>query len=96
MNSMPVLTKDDQLHVQHFAEQAVGWFELVRSIVNHDQPRQPNMDDRLDIIFSLHHMTDFQDYVHPFLKNDARITAFEDAVAEAIYTAIREHAAGVS
>ncbi len=97
MKSMPNLTPSDQQRVQHFARQAARWLDLLQSVTAPaaTKPRLPNVDDRLDIIFSLHHMTDFQDYVHSFLKDDSRITAFEDAVADAIYTAIRDHAAGV-
>lgn len=89
MNSMPNLTASDQQRVQAIARQAAQWFELFQSITAPEskRPRLPNIDDRLDIILNLHHLPEFQNYVKPFIKDDDRINAFEDAVAEAIYTA---------
>jgi hypothetical protein len=90
MKSMTHLTLPDQHHVQSFAQQATGWFRLFDNFTPSAkaQPQPMTLNTRLEIIGALHRMIDFRDYIHPFLKDDDRITAFEDAVAEAVYVAI--------
>jgi len=90
MNSMPNLSKDDQQHAQLFGQQAAEWFQLFDcinpSVIGF--PDKIRVMDRLEIIGALHRMNAFSEYVHPFLKDDDRMTAFEDASALAIYEAI--------
>lgn len=92
MKSMTHLTPSDQQYAASLARQTTIWFNLFDcfnpSIIGY--PPQMKLTDRLEIIDALYRMPDFRAYVGPFLKDDARITAFEDAVAEAVYAAIAE------
>jgi len=97
-NSMPPikpvahLTEEDRLHISQLAQQAADWLwviEAVRIVV----PPKPSINDRLNIIFALHHMPDFRSYVQPFLRSDERITAFEDAVTDRLFEVIGQKAA---
>ena len=84
------LNEADRYHVTHFARQACDWFRLFDMVRPTAAPRvaRLNIGDRLEIIFALHRMSDFAEYVLPFKRQDDRITAFEDAVAEAIFEAL--------
>lgn len=97
MQSMTCLTPSDQQHVRVFAQRAIVWFRTFDDLPRPAQSEPPHLDTdvRLNIILALHHMSDFRNYVGPFIQVDDRITAFEDAVAEAVYTAIAGQTAGV-
>lgn len=86
------LTEADQVQVSALAQQAADWLwtaEAVRIVV----PPKPSINDRLNLFFALHHMREFSTYVQPFIGDDARVTAFEDAVIARIFSAIGQKAA---
>lgn len=86
------LTEADQVQVSTLAQQAADWLwtvEAVRVVV----PPIPSINDRLNIFFALHHMREFRSYVQPFIRDDTRVTAFEDAVIARIFAVIGGKAA---
>jgi len=92
MTSMPNLSRTDQQQAHFFGQQAAEWLRLFDcvnpSVIGF--PDEIREMDHLEIIGALHHMSTFTEYVRPFINDNPRITAFEDATATAVYAAIVE------
>lgn len=47
--------------------------------------QSPSVDEVLDYTYILYHFPGVGDYILPFIADDARVTAFENAVALRVY-----------
>lgn len=81
------LTETDQLQVNRLAQQAADFLWMIEAVRIVKRPK-PSINDRLNIIFALHHMPEFRSYVQPFIRDDNRVTVFEDAVIDRIFTVL--------
>lgn len=85
MNSMAHLTSADQNQIPHLAHIIVTRLQLGECLrVTSCDELPVTIHDRLEIIGALYSTGGFCEYVEPFVKDDARITAFEDALTTQI------------
>ena len=81
-SSMPHLAPADQAQIAPIAEVAakrLQWFGFM-------QPKyQPlTIETRLEVVRALYYMRSFRAHVEPFIQDEPRVTAFEDAVIAAV------------
>lgn len=83
MESMPHLPPCDQAQVTLLAQAAavrLKWFGFLRPHTT----QSPTLDERHEVIRALYFMRRFRCYVQPFIQDDTRVTAFEDAVIDEV------------
>ena len=89
MDSMSHLLLCDQVQVTLLAQSAaerLKWFGFLRP-----RPTQPpTLDERHEIIRALYFMKRFRRYVEPFIQDEDRVTAFEDAVVNEVIQLTRQ------
>jgi len=79
MDSMPYLPPCDQEQVTPLAQSAatrLKWFGFMQS----PAAQPPTIAQRLEVVRALYFMKCFRRHVEPFIQDEARVTAFEDAV----------------
>lgn len=85
------LSPDDSAQAQAFASQIHTFAEPFNKLVvlRYGQKlfkrQSPTVDEALDYTYILYHFPGVGDYIHPFITDDAHITAFENEVALRVY-----------
>jgi len=87
MSTVAQLPPDDQEQVTPIARSAADrlrWFGFLPPT----ESRPLTIDQRLEVIRALYFLSPFRQYVTKFIRDDARVTAFEDAVVQTVFNMI--------